>query len=183
MEVIGLLLALMVMLIGLVGSVLPVLPSTPIVAAAAIVHRLIFGEASVSNLVLGLIVCLMVLSLVIDYIAGMVGARKLGATWRGILGAIVGALVGLFFSLPGLLLGPFIGAALFEMMGGRNWKEATRAGLGAVLGVLAGAVGKVAACVAMIALFTVNVIVRILYDEPTGPLAVWIMGCMNSTSV
>jgi uncharacterized protein len=172
-EIIGLFLALLVMLIGLAGSVLPGVPSTPLVGLAVIGHRLYFGEASVNNLVLVLILSLMLLSIVVDYLASMLGARKLGATWRGVVGAVVGALVGLFFSLPGILLGPFFGAALFEMIGGRNWVEATRAGFGAVLGLLAGAVGKVAACVAMMTLFTVNVIIRSIYDAPTGPLASW----------
>ena len=55
----------------------------------------------------------MILSLVLDFLASVVGAKKLGATWRGMLGAVVGATVGLFFSLPGLILGPLLGAFLF----------------------------------------------------------------------
>jgi uncharacterized protein len=102
----------------------------------------------------------MAFSMVMDYLASMVGARKLGATWRGIVGAFVGVIVGLFFSLPGLLLGPFAGAVLLEMLGGRKWKEAGRAGLGAVLGLLLGGVGKMACCIASMALFTVNVVLR-----------------------
>jgi hypothetical protein len=168
-EIIGLVAALLVMCVGVAGSVLPVLPSTPLVVIAAVGHRLYFGDNSVSNLVLGLIIGLTLFSLLLDYVAGMVGAKKLGATWRGILGAVVGAIVGLFFSLPGLILGPFIGAALFEMLGGRKWEEATRAGLGAVLGVLAGAVGKLACCLAMMALFTFSVVARSLDDPAATP--------------
>jgi uncharacterized protein YqgC (DUF456 family) len=111
---------------------------------------------------LGVLGAFTVVSLVIDYVASVYGAKKLGATWRGATGAIVGGLVGLFFSLPGILLGPFIGAFLFEMAGGREWREASKAGVGATLGLLAGTLGKLACCVAMMVLFTVNVIVRSL---------------------
>jgi len=90
------------------------------------------------------------------------GAKRLGATWRGAAGAIIGGLVGLFFNLPGILLGPFIGAMLFEMAGGREWKAASRAGVGATLGLLAGALGKLACCIAMTGLFTMNVVYRTL---------------------
>jgi uncharacterized protein len=159
-QIIGLALALLVMLAGVVGSLLPGLPGTPVVLAAAIGHRLYFGEHSASTLVLIILGLLMVISLVLDYLAGVLGAKKMGATWRGVVGAILGTVVGLFFNLPGLILGPFLGAALLEAWGGRKWKEAGRAGVGAVLGMLLGAVGKLACCFAMVAIFTTSVILR-----------------------
>jgi uncharacterized protein len=157
-ELFGLFLALVIMSVGVAGSVLPMIPSTPLVIIAAIGHRLYFGEESASNLVLGLMIGLMLLSMLLDYLGSMIGARKMGATWRGVVGAVVGGLVGLFFSLPGIILGPFLGAGLFEMMGGRPLPEATRAGVGAVLGMLFGAVGKIACCIAMMLLFTFSVV-------------------------
>ncbi len=159
-EIIGLSLALLVMLVGLVGSILPVLPGTPLVLAAAIGHRLYFGPAGVSNLVLGILVALTLISLLFDFLAGMLGARRFGTTWRGALGAIIGGIVGLFFSLPGIILGPFLGALLFEMLGDREFKQAAKAGFGATVGLLAGIVGKFSICVVMILLFATNVILR-----------------------
>ena len=159
-QIIGLGLTLLVMLVGAAGSVLPGIPSTPIVAVAAIGHRLYFGAHSISNLVLIVLILLTVFSLVMDYVAGVAGARKFGATWRGVVGAALGTLVGLFFNLPGIILGPFIGAALLELAGGRKWPDASRAGLGAVLGVFVGALGKLACCFAMMAMFTVSVILH-----------------------
>jgi hypothetical protein len=170
-EILGLGLALLMMSIGLLGSVLPAIPSTPLVVLAAVAHRLWFGEQSASNLVLGLMMGLMLLSLLLDYLGSIIGARKLGATWRGVLGAVVGGLVGLFFSLPGIILGPFLGAGSFELMGGRPWSEATRAGLGAVLGLLFGAVGKIACCVAMMTLFTFSVVSRPSSVPAPAPVA------------
>jgi hypothetical protein len=71
----------------------------------------------------------------------------------------------MFFSLPGLILGPFLGATAFELAGGRPWQESGRAGLGATLGLLAGAIGKVACCVAMMGLFGANVVYRTLAQQ------------------
>jgi len=161
-QIIGLSLALFFMCLGLAGSILPGIPSTPLVMAVAICHRLWFGAASASNLALLILSALMVLSLAMDYLASMYGAQKLGATWRGVLGAVVGALIGVFFNLPGIILGPFAGALLFEMAGGREWKAAARAGLGAMIGLFVGALGKLACCGAMMSLFGVNVITRSL---------------------
>jgi uncharacterized protein len=156
----GLIMALAVMAIGLVGSVLPGLPGTPLVLIAAVGHRLYFGTDSVNNLVLILLVLLTLLSLGLDYFASVLGARKLGATWKGIVGAVIGALVGLFFGLPGILLGPFLGATAFELVGGREFAPSARAGVGATLGLVIGAAGKLACCVAMMGLFVANVISR-----------------------
>jgi len=161
-QIVGLVLALLVMGVGLAGSVLPMLPSTPLVLVAAIGHKLYFDEASASWTVLIILAGLTLLSLGLDQVASAYGAKRLGGTWRGVVGAVLGGLIGLFFSLPGILLGPFIGAILFELIGGRGWKQSSRAGLGATLGLLASAVGKLACCAAMIALFAFSVLSRSL---------------------
>lgn len=159
-EIIGLSLALLVMLTGLIGSVLPVIPGIPLMLVAAIGHRLYFGAASVSNLVLLVLVGLTLVSLLFDFLASLLGAKKFGATWRGMTGAVVGGIVGLFFSLPGIILGPFLGAMLFEMLGDKEFKKAAHAGLGATVGLLLGIVGKFSIGVVMIMLFATNVIMR-----------------------
>lgn len=159
-EILGLLLALLVMGLGVVGSVLPGLPGTPLVLASAIAHRLYFGPQGAATWVLVLMGVITAVSMVMDYLAGMYGAKYLGATWKGMVGAVVGGVIGIFFSLPGIVLGPFLGAMLFELAGGYEWKKAFRAGVGATLGLAAGVVGKFAACLVMILLFTINVIIR-----------------------
>jgi uncharacterized protein YqgC (DUF456 family) len=160
LEILGLVLALLIMALGVVGSVLPGLPGTPLVLAAAIAHRLYFGQQGAATWVLVVMGVITVVSMVLDYLAGMYGAKWMGATWKGMLGAAVGALVGIFFNLPGIILGPFLGAMLFELAGGYEWKKAFRAGVGATLGLAAGVAGKLAACLLMMLLFAVNVIIR-----------------------
>ena len=157
---IGLGLALLVMLLGLIGSILPGLPGTPLVFLAAVGHRLYFGQASVSNLVLGVLAGLMVVSLLLDFAATALGAKKFGATWRGAVGAVVGGLCGLLLFFPGIILGPFIGALLFELLGGKEFKAAASAGAGATLGLLLGLIGKFTLTVVMAGLFAANVILR-----------------------
>jgi len=158
-EIIGLSLALLVMLAGLIGSILPVLPGTPLILAAAVAHRLYFGVAA-SNLVLIILTTLALVSILFDFLAGMLGAKKFGATWRGMTGAIIGGIVGLFFSLPGIIIGPFLGAMLFELLGGKEFKKSTHAGIGAMVGLLLGIVGIFSTGVVMMILFATNVILR-----------------------
>ena len=159
-EIIGLTVTLLVMLLGFIGSIVPLLPGPPLVMIAAIGHRLLFGEHSASVPVLIYLGALTVAALLLDHFASVYGAKRFGATWRGLLGAFVGGVVGIFFNIPGIIIGPFIGAMLFELMGGYKFNQASRAGLGATLGVLAGVIGKCIISVVMIGVFTLNVIWR-----------------------
>ena len=130
------------------------------ILVAAIAHRLYFGDASASTWVLVTMAVFTALSFGLDYLATAFGAKRLGATWRGMVGAIVGGLIGLFFSLPGIILGPFIGAVAAELLGGYRFEQATRAGAGAMVGLIAGAIGKFGISVAMVLLFAVTVVYR-----------------------
>ena len=161
-EIIGLVLALLVMLVGTVGSVVPVLPGAPLVLGAAVVHRFVFGAAGASWVVLGVLAALTLFSVLLDFAATAYGAKKLGATWRGITGAILGTVPGMFFGLPGIVLGPFLGAMVLEMAGGKGLHPAVKGGAGAVLGLFLGGVGKLAICGSMMALFTIHVVQRSL---------------------
>jgi uncharacterized protein YqgC (DUF456 family) len=159
-EIIGLSIALLIMFVGFIGSILPGLPGTPVILAAAIAHRLYFGLHSINNVVLALLIMLTLFSILCDYLASAYGAKRFGATWRGVTGAAVGGLVGLFFGLWGVFIGPFVGALLFELIGGYEFKKAAHAGLGATIGLFAGVMVKCVVCTVMIGMFTVNVISR-----------------------
>lgn len=171
-EFAGLLIVGVVMLTGLVGTFVPGIPGAPLILAAAVGHKMYFGEQSASLLALAAMALLTVLSLVLDFLGSVFGAKKMGATWRGVLGAVLGAIVGVFFSLPGLILGPIIGAIALEMAGGRAWKESAQAGAGALLGLLLGVLGKIVCCVIMIAVFAFSSSLNLARpSSPQGELA------------
>jgi uncharacterized protein YqgC (DUF456 family) len=171
-DLMGFGLAVIVMVIGLIGTVIPGIPGAPLILAAAVIHKIYFRGAGASYFVLMVLTLLTVLSLVLDFLGTMFGAKKLGATWRGIVGAMIGAMAGIFFSLPGLILGPIIGAFLFEFLGGREWKESARAGAGALLGMFLGAVGKAVCCVLMIAIFSLSVFLNSRRAPDSSPAQV-----------
>jgi uncharacterized protein YqgC (DUF456 family) len=89
-QIIGLTIALLIMGMGVVGSLLPGLPSTPLVLLSAIAHKLYFGQTGVGWVVMSLLVLCTALSLMMDFVASIYGAKRLGATWRGATGAMVG---------------------------------------------------------------------------------------------
>ncbi len=73
-----------------------------------------------------------------------------------VIGA-AGALLGLFFGLLGLFVGPVIGAIAGELIGGKEVMKAGRAGWGTFLGGLAGVIAKLFIGLIMIVIFLMNV--------------------------
>lgn len=145
---------LIFMIIGAVGTILPVIPGTPLIFLAALGYGFYEHFQKLDVTILGVLFFLMAVSLLIDYFAGVVGAKKYGATKYGAWGSFLGGIVGvIFFSIPGLLVGPFAGAVIGEIVGGKNTGHAVKVGLGTVLGLAGGAFFKFVLAVAMIVIY------------------------------
>lgn len=140
-------------IIGLLGTVLPVLPGLPVMFAGMWLAAWADGYQRIGAGMLLLLGGLVVLSIITDLLASLVGARRAGASRKGMWGAGVGGVVGIFFGLPGLLAGPLLGAAAGEMAHGRHWRDASRIGVGTWVGLLVGAIFKVMLALAMLLLF------------------------------
>ena len=162
-------LTILLILVGLVGSVVPLLPGTTLIFAGALLHKL-FLPATISTGAVVWIGVFWLFSVLADFACTLIGARLLGGSKWGMTGAGGGALVGMFFSLPALLLGTMLGAVAAEkLVGKRTDRDALKSGLGAALGFLASTVVRVMFALAMVALF----IYAVLTVAPTAtPLPV-----------
>jgi uncharacterized protein YqgC (DUF456 family) len=153
METLLLLLGAILVVVGLAGILLPALPGTPLVFVGLLLAAWAEGFEKVGWFPLTLLGILTVASLAVDFLATSFGAKKVGATWKGMAGAAVGTVVGLFFGIPGLLLGPFVGAVLGEYISQRDWNRAGKVGLGTWLGLIFGTAAKIALAFAMLGIF------------------------------
>lgn len=93
------------------------------------------------------------LTYAVEFAASALGVKKYGGSKRAMAGAVLGGIVGLFLGIPGILLGPFVGAVIGELSLQRSLDEASRAGFGTVVGLAIGLAGKFAIGIAMIGLF------------------------------
>lgn len=135
---------------GIIGTLLPILPGTVIAFTGIALHKLLLGDASVSWGFIAVAFAITLLTLVIDIWCTWWGARRFGATWLGAFGAVLGALIGfLFFSFPGLILGPVAGAVFFELLANGSGADAARAGFGTVVGSVVALVVKLSLTLAM----------------------------------
>jgi uncharacterized protein YqgC (DUF456 family) len=146
-------LATVMVLAGLAGAVLPALPGVPLVFGGLVVAAWIDDFQRVGWITLTLLGLLTLASFAIDFAATAMGAKRVGASKLAIVGAALGALGGLFLGIPGLILGPFIGAVAGEMMSHGEWRKATQAGLATWMGLLFGTLAKLALVFTMLGIF------------------------------
>jgi uncharacterized protein YqgC (DUF456 family) len=155
MDILLWVIAVLLVLVGLAGALLPVLPGVPLVFAGLLLAAWIDGFAHIGWPVLLVLALLTLLSVVVDIAASSLGAKRAGAGRAAMLGAAIGTLVGLFFGLPGLLIGPFLGAAAGQFLVRQDLADAGRAGMGAWIGFLLGSLAKLALGVGMVLIFVV----------------------------
>ena len=142
--------------LGLAGLVVPALPGAPLVFAGLLLAARADQFTHVGFWSLLVIALLGVLTLAADAVAGSVGAKGFGASPRALAGAALGGTFGIVFGPWGVLLGPFVGAALGELSSLRGLKQAGKAGVGATLGLVLGIALKMALGFSMVGLFLID---------------------------
>ena len=139
--------------IGLLGVVLPALPGLPLVFAGMWLAAWAGGYAEVGVGTVIMLALLTLLSLGVDIVAALMGAKRVGASRLALLGAAIGTVVGLFMGFVGILVGPFVGALVGEYLHGRKLDMAAKVGVGTWLGIVFAAVLKLALGFAMLGIF------------------------------
>jgi uncharacterized protein len=155
-----LVLTLLLMFVGLLGSVIPGLPGVTLIFLSAFVYALLTDFRTVGAAILVVLFVFAAIAFVTDFVATSYGARRFGAsnwgTMGGAIGGIAGALIGLLFlgigSLFGLILGTIAGVFIGEYLKrtrqgqqepgstGSDWRRASHAAGGVLVGYLASSV-------------------------------------------
>ena len=140
-------------LTGLAGLLLPVLPGTPVLFLGLVLVAWAEQFRYVGLWTLLALAALAALTYLVEFFAALLGVKKFGGSRRAMAGAALGGLIGIFFGIPGVLLGPFVGAVLGELSLQRGLEQASKAGLGTVVGMALGIAGKLAIGIVMVGLF------------------------------
>jgi uncharacterized protein YqgC (DUF456 family) len=172
-------LTLVLMFVGLIGSVVPGLPGVTLIFLSALLYAIFTDFESVGTVVLVILFVLAAFAFVTDFVATTYGARRFGAsnwgTVGGAVGGILGALAGLLFvgigSLFGLIAGTIAGVFVGEYLrrerhgtgeekdaASSDWRRASRAAGGVIIGYLASAVAQGILGLASIVIFVLAVI-------------------------
>lgn len=140
------------LILGLVGCFAPILPGPPLSFLGLLfMHWSRFGQYTPNTL--WMFAILTVLVTIIDYFIPLWGTRKWGGSGAGVTGATVGLVLGFFFSPIGIILGPFVGAVIGELLAGKKTHEALRSGMGAFIGFVLGTAIKMSLVFVMVYYF------------------------------
>jgi uncharacterized protein len=151
-------------LIGIAGTVLPALPGTIMVLAGIVWGAWIDGFARVPGWVVAVCAVLAVLAWATDYVAAMMGAKRVRASGWALAGAAAGTVAGIFTGFIGLLFMPLVGAMAGEWWALRrqpvgdaaaNGKRAMEVGFATWLGMMIGTAVKLALVFVMVGVFVV----------------------------
>ena len=151
------LLVAMLLVAGLAGTVLPALPGTALIFGAVLLGAWIDDYTRIGNATLVVEAALAILSWILEYIAGLLGARSVGASRQALTGAALGTAAGMFMGVVGLLFMPLLGAVVGELAARRGETQAgarsLKVGIATWLGIMAGLLAKVVIGFVMIGIF------------------------------
>lgn len=142
MDIVLIIFAVILLILGLAGCILPILPGPPLAYfGLLLLHFTSKHHYSTTFLIVWAVIAIVVT--IIDNVIPVWGTKKYGGSKKAIWGSIIGLLIGLFMFPPlGILIGPFVGAVIGELIEGKETKDAIRSGFGAFMGFLGGTILK-----------------------------------------
>ena len=145
MDIFLIILGVLCLVVAVLGSVLPALPGPPVAYVGMILFHLTDRiQFTPAQLITWAVLVILVQAL--DYVIPMLGSKYAGGTKWGSWGCVVGTVAGLFFPPWGIVLGPFLGAVIGELLGDKDLMYALKSGFGSLLGFLFGTVVKLMLC-------------------------------------
>ena len=137
MEIVLLSVAGIFMILGILGSFLPVLPGVPLSWIGLLIFFLIPG-VGVNYVFLGITLFVAILFYILNFAIPAMGTKKFGGSRKGMIGATIGLIIGIFAPFPfAILICPFVGAFVGEILNKSDSRTAGKAAFGSFLGLLA----------------------------------------------
>ena len=138
------------MLLSFIGCVLPAIPGPPLAFIGYLLLLLTPAGTGLSTGAIILFGVLTLLTIVVDFVIPALGVKFFGGTKWGKWGCFIGSIAGLLFMPWGLIIGPFLGAFIGELLGNNTTNAALMSGIGSLLGFLFVTVFKIGVTVALI---------------------------------
>ena len=145
MDIVLVILAAVFLFVGMLGCILPMLPGPPLAyAGMLLLHLTDRVQFTTGQLLVWLLI--VVVTVVLDYVTPLLGSKYSGGSKWGERGCMIGTVIGLFFAPWGIIIGPFVGAVVGELLGDKELSQALKSGFGSFLGFLFGTVLKLGVC-------------------------------------
>ena len=157
MDLVIIIIGFLLVLLGIAGSFLPIIPG-PLTSWLGLFVISYSNGITISNSFLTVTFIIALLIFVLDYIIPVVGTKRFGGSKSGMIGTTIGLIVGLLSPIPfGIIIGPFAGALIGELMHNNDMNRATKAAFGSFLGFITSTFLKFIIAVIYFGLFIVKV--------------------------
>lgn len=144
-DAILIILGVICLITGMLGCILPMLPGPPLAyAGLLLLHFTDKVQYTTAQLLVWLLIVVVVQ--ILDYLTPLLGSKYSGGSKWGNWGCVIGTVIGLFFTPWGLIVGPFLGAVIGELLGDKELSQALKSGFGSLVGFLLGTVLKLTVC-------------------------------------
>jgi len=158
MQTTALILALILFVLGLLGTVLPVLPGAILIYGGMLLYGIMTQFTTLGTNFFLIQALILVLVLAVDFLASAVGTRQFKGSKQAVWGAAIGTVLGMIFFGPlGLIIGPFLGAVIAELLQNPNLNQAIWVGIGTLIGFVSGTFLKIAIEIIMIVYFFMKI--------------------------
>ena len=148
MDTLWLVIGIIVMLVGILGCILPLLPGPPLCYIALLIQQL-RSDPPFTSRFLWIWAGITIVVTVLDYVIPLYGTKRFGGSKYGIWGCTIGLIAGFWLGPLGIIIGPFVGAFIGEIIANNNSSQALKAAWGSFAGFLLGTLLKLVACVIM----------------------------------
>lgn len=155
MDIALLFIGFILMLVGILGSFLPVLPG-PTISWVGLLLLYLTEAVPDDWWWLGILAAVALTVFALDYIIPAMGTKKFGGSKAGMAGTVIGLLVAIFFPILGffgIIIWPFVGALVGELINKADQKTALKAAFGSFIGFLTGTFLKFVVTIYFIVLF------------------------------
>lgn len=161
MDILLVILALLCALIGLIGAVVPALPGPPVSFVALLLLSFCANvDVSLTALVVAALFAFIVT--ILDYFAPLWLTNKKGGSKYGLWGTTIGMFVGFFFGLPGLIICPFLGALIGELLAKTSSDKALKVAFMSFVAFMLTTGLKVIYCIALLVTIGVHIFYMII---------------------
>ncbi len=144
-------------IVGFLGSILPVLPGPPIAYVGILLQQL-REEPPFSTFWLVAWGAIVLIITILDYWFPVYGTKVFGGSKYGAWGSMIGLIIGMLFLGPfGVIIGPFLGAYIGEIIKGYPQGKALKAAFGSFLGFLAGTFVKIITIIGLLVYLIISV--------------------------
>ena len=148
MDTLLLVIGIILMLTGILGCLLPFLPGPPLSYIALLIQQL-RSEPAYTAKFLWIWAGITIVVVVLDYVIPLYGTKRFGGSKYGIWGCTIGLIAGFWFGPLGIIVGPFVGAFIGEIIANSDSSQALKAAWGSFVGFLFGTLLKLIVCLVM----------------------------------